>query len=429
MSSLPPQDKERETGLPFDDGAGNTPADTGIDGALSPDEIFYRLSHPPMPTDEELAAVHPAVARSWRVRFIPNPPPEWDGYCRRDMGPEVLKFLYDFLAIEEEWSVQEQRGFCWWPDRLRQVIRALPPVRQERFLLTRILICSDFLRDVPDTPQTLEVLDKLNHTTVMHSYVWDRTRKRIKLLSVGVVHEGNAGWVSVVLSAAMAIQAEMAGKLATSIAEMIGAAPDCTHHPSRGPRPEPHPCLEFIKKCYLPFGLLPSRFGQKWLERAAMMFRSQGLLANAGEAGLTAEFPFYGSKSAMQSLFEELLGVADCSPLQTSLFQCWPHIAHPVLGNGMVAILRLPCSISESLEPRRRFVTHLNRAWRHRLLIAPRLGAWCLPPSYPIPSYVMFVPNYLGREGIIEWVGQQFAVISKLALQELFRFAAVDPME
>jgi hypothetical protein len=369
----------------------------------------------------------PSVARSWRAQQPPPPPPDWDGICRRDMGPDVVRFLYDRMAIEEEWSVRDERGFCWWGHRLKQTVRALRPVRDGRSLLTPIVVCTDFLADVPDSAQTLECLDALNMMTVMHAWVWNRRQRRIQLLSVGIVSEETAHWQSRQLLGPVAIQCQLAHELAEPWARLIGARPDWSGHPERGPRPEPDDMLCIIEGCFLPVGEKPSRFSGEELEQTASQLRARGLLSFASEAGLSAELPFLGDKTVVETLREaERLG-RPADLVQTSLLEINPTIEHPRLGSGLFALLQTPLPIREDIDWGRRFAAHLNRSWRSRPWLFPRWGAWCVNPIRAVLAYVMFVPNFLWAPGLASWVAENFQLANLAARRELILYSAMDP--
>lgn len=397
------------------------------EGAGGPANGLEPLFPVRIPTEEELAKMRPSVARSWRARQPPPPPADWDGICRRDMGPDVVRFLYDRMAIEEEWSVCDERGFCWWGHRLKQTVRALRPVRDGRFLLTPIVVCTDFLADVPDSPKTLECLDALNMMSVMHAWVWNRRRRRIQLLSVGVVNEETAHWQSRQLLGPVAIQCQLAHELAEPWGRLLGARPDWSGHPVRGRRRKPDEMLRIIEGCFLPAGERPSRFSAEELELTASQLRDRNLTAFANDGKLSAEFPFFGNRTAFEVILEGKRLGRPPGPVQTSLLECSRVIEHPRLGSGLFALLQTPLPIGEDIDWARRFAAHLNRRWRSRFWLYPRLGAWCVNPLRPVLAYVMFVPNLLWAPGLASWVAGNFLLASRMAGTELILYAAMDP--
>jgi hypothetical protein len=262
---------------------------------------------------------------------------------------------------------------------------------------------------------------------VMHSWVWNRRRRRIQLLSVGVVNEETAHWQSRQLLGPVAIQCQMAHELAEPWARLIGARPDWSSHPERGPRPEPDDMLRIIEGCFLPVGEKPSRFSVQEMEQVASQLRDQGLLSFASAAGLSAELPFLGDKTVVEILREaERLG-RPAGPLHTSLLEINPTIEHPRLGSGLLALLQTPLPIREDIEWARRFAAHLNLAWRSRPWLSPRWGAWCVGPGRPVLAYVMFIPNFLWAPGLASWVAVNFQLVNLAARRELILYSAIDP--
>lgn len=380
-----------------------------------------------IPTEDELAKMQPSVARSWRAQQPPPPPPGWDGICRRDMGPEVVRFLYDRMAIEDEWSVRDERGFCWWGHRLKQTVRAMRPVRDGRFLLTPIIVCTDFLADVPEGPKTLECLDALNMMTVMHAWIWNRQGRRIQLLSVGVVSEETAHWQSRQLLGPVAIQCQLAHELAERWADLLGARPDWSGHPAHGPRPDPDDMLRIIEGCFLPVGERPSRFSEEELEQTVEQLRGRGLLSFAHQGNLSAEFPFLGNRTVAEAILQERKLGRPAGPVQTSLLECSRTIEHPRLGSGLFALLQTPLPIEEDIDWARRFAAHLNRRWRSRTWLFPRWGAWCVNPIRSVLAYVMFLPNFLWAPGLAAWAAGNFFLANQVARRELLLYSAMDP--
>lgn len=378
------------------------------------------------PSEDEVKAP-PGAAPVWRVQQPAPPPADWDGVCRRDMGPEIVRYVYDRMAIDDEWSVRDERGFRWWAYRLKQTVRALRPVRDGRFLLTPIVVCTDFLADVPDGRKTLECLDALNMMTVMHAWVWNRRRRKIQLLSVGVVNEENAHWQSRQLLGPVAIQCQLAHELAEPWAGPFRARPDWSEHPVQGPRRKPDDMLGVIEGAFLPVGAHASQFSAQQLEQAAVQLRGQDLPAFANDGNLSAEFPFLGDRTAFESVLEGKRLGRPPGPVQTSLFECSRMIEHPRLGSGLFAVLQTPLQIREDIDWARRFAAHLNRCWRSRPLLFPRWGAWCVNPREAVLAHVMFIPSLLWDPELATWAAGYFQLANQVARRELALYSAIDP--
>ena len=40
----------------------------------------------------------------------------------KDLGQEVIDFMFEQLQIDEKWSIREERGFKWWAGPLAQSV-------------------------------------------------------------------------------------------------------------------------------------------------------------------------------------------------------------------------------------------------------------------------------------------------------------------
>lgn len=379
-----------------------------------------------MPTEEELARLPASVVRSYKAQLPPPVPADWDGVCRRDMGPEVVRYLYDKMAIDDEWAVWEERGFSWWGHRLRQSVRALKPVREDEFLLTRVVVWTDFLRDVPDRPRTYEALDVLNGMTLMHAYVWNRARRTIQLVSVGVVNEETAHWSARQMAGLMALQGQIAHEEVERWAKVIGARPAWSHHPRQGPRPKPDDMLHVIEGVFARHSDKPSLFRTEEFEATVAGLHSYAIPSACGPDAMTAEFPFFGKTPAALSVTEHILYGKPLSPQETALAELGNSSPHPRLGSGLLVLLQLPLNIREDPAWGRRFAAHLNRRWRARRFVYTRWGAWCTSPRTDSVAYAMFVPNFLWAPGLTTWIAWNLFHQSRMARDELNNYVLGD---
>jgi len=71
----------------------------------------------------------------------------------RDVGPEVLDFLFDAMKIDDAWSVREPRAFAWWGHRLVQRVWAEPVRSSHDHQVVRVHAATALLRNVRDTPE------------------------------------------------------------------------------------------------------------------------------------------------------------------------------------------------------------------------------------------------------------------------------------
>jgi hypothetical protein len=145
----------------------------------------------------------------------------------------------------------------------------------------------------------------------------------------------------------------------------------------------------------------PSCWGSQEFELAEARLRQQGAWANAGDTGVTVEFPWeMGAVSA---------AVGD----HTSLLQICADATHPSAGNGLFYRLDLPTNFSD--EEAQACSARLNRAEVDGIDTPPFFGAWCSMPKSGTVSFAGFWPNLLFKPGTVaniafwSWARSRFA--------------------
>lgn len=131
----------------------------------------------------------------------------------------------------------------------------------------------------------------------------------------------------------------------------------------------------------------PSYWGRDEFECAANLLSAQGTCANAGNTGITAEFPW------------EQGAVSAVAGDRTSLLQIGTDQPHPLAGNGLFYRLSLPANFSD--EEARASAAKLNRAELEAFDAPPFFGAWCAVPQSGTVSFVGFWPNLLYQPGTV----------------------------
>ncbi len=133
---------------------------------------------------------------------------------------------------------------------------------------------------------------------------------------------------------------------------------DESAHPTNGLRKQKDEMLDVVPLLYAPWGKDPSRFTREDFHAAMEVNPKPWLMANEGEDGLTAEFPFPG-----------------CMP-PSALLTLDNEIRHPVLGSGLFILLRLPLNLRganvESL------ASQLNLAELRNPTRTHFMGSWCV---------------------------------------------------
>ena len=147
----------------------------------------------------------------------------------------------------------------------------------------------------------------------------------------------------------------------------------------------------------------PSYWDASEFEYAKERMRANGIYANTGPCGLTAEFAWEeGATSAM---------LGDC----TSLLQIRADQPHPSAGNGLLYRLDLPVNFAAN--EAHRCASLLNRYEVNGVDTPPFFGAWCSQPNSTTLSFVGFWPNMLYIRGTVTNIAFWCASRSRIARQ------------
>ena len=131
----------------------------------------------------------------------------------------------------------------------------------------------------------------------------------------------------------------------------------------------------------------PTRWDAWEFEYAKEQLENRGAYANAGPAGLTAEFAWEtGAVSAV-------LGH------RTSLLQIHADQPHPLAGNGLFHRLDLPLELSH--EEAQAWAARLNRIEAEGIDTPPFFGAWTTLPDSHTLSFAGFWPNLMYMQGTV----------------------------
>jgi len=129
------------------------------------------------------------------------------------------------------------------------------------------------------------------------------------------------------------------------------------------------------------------RWNAEEFEEAATILRSRRYFANAGQARLTAEFPWEdGAVSAANGHATNLLTYSGLEQ-------------HPTLGRGLFCKLELYPRFPSELVAE--LANSLNAFERDAVNAAPLFGAWCLTDRTGGLAYVEFWPNYLHNPNLL----------------------------
>lgn len=310
-----------------------------------------------------------------------------------DVGPEVVDFLFGSTGIDAQWGTRQPRGFTWWAHRLAQRVWADPPRVVDGTVVVRAHAETDLVRDVPLSDNLSAVVGVLNRVASLSAYVLDPHTRRATMHCAMTLHRENVGWAQRLLLGAIGLQvAEAHGR--ADAAGLLGGALDSSAHPESGPRPDPDEMLSVLRRLFVPVGAGESRFAGDEFVRTAGLCQNLGLLAYGDAGGLTAEFPYTGSRPVMQLALEGSAG-----GLETALLTATAETRHPQLGSGALLRLHLPPTFERAKAEE--LARRLNLAEARMYVDQHTLGAWC-PDDRRGLAFVAFIPSALHRPGLLD---------------------------
>lgn len=335
-----------------------------------------------------------------------------------EVGVRLLDFLYRSMQIDEEWSVREDSRFTWWGYNLAQRVWADAVAYGEKTSVG-VQAETDILCDVPDTEETASLIDSLNHYASLSAWVWDKERRQVKLVCSLRCDEENVVSLKGLLASAVAIQCADAHRAAGRLAGMLQCKLNVSHHPENGPRPAPDEMLLVREQLFAATPGEPSPFTEQNFAQVAQWLRNS-ILATHSERGLTAEFPFWGDIPVVVQRIQRRSQIRR----MTSLLQVDCRSPHPILGSGLLMLLRLPVTCEEGVGPE--LGRALNAAEAAERNLFSQLGGWCWDPDVGVPTFASFVPAAPYHAGMLYWLVQHMAGRSSWARHFLTETFGID---
>ena len=303
----------------------------------------------------------------------------------RSMSPgiETLNWLHDEqLQVDPEWSVRTDREFTWWPHRFAQRIEiADSSETEDSGPLDLVRISTDVLDGVDLTEEGLRRLNALALPFAsLAALVHDGEKKTLRLVSSAWIHEGNRGWIQPILSIAATLQLHEAEGHASGLARFLDGAAHHSGHPESGEREEPDEIAEVVERLIRPLGGGPSFWEDDEFADTCERYMQQPpcLLANAGGAGFTAEFP-WGEVS--------------------SLLQVTAGDRHPSYGSGLLLRQRFPIGTEDEADLVSTALELNDAGVTGGAADAYGFGSYCVDGGDLV--FVAFYPNAVHRVGLI----------------------------
>ena len=129
---------------------------------------------------------------------------------RTDLGLAAIERVFRDMAIDEEWSVREARGFTWWGAWLRQRLWADKAVRSDGETLWQVRAQTAAYRDQPDEPATYALVNAMNADPATSAYVYDPEDATVSARCGAFVYAAVSPWLERFLVMSVALQASIA---------------------------------------------------------------------------------------------------------------------------------------------------------------------------------------------------------------------------
>jgi hypothetical protein len=158
-----------------------------------------------------------------------------------DAAAQTIEWLRAELQVEDEWSVETDAGFRWWPGRHAQTMEVLQG--------DAVSVRTEVMRGLDLWPPALPPLNHyLLQLAALSGAVYDGEQRRVDLCSLVRVDEANAAGVRPLLRLAAGLQAGEARLLAGQLAATLGAEAAESAHPERGERAEAHAVVGTVEE-------------------------------------------------------------------------------------------------------------------------------------------------------------------------------------
>ena len=198
-----------------------------------------------------------------------------------DFGLAMIERARASMAIDEEWSVREARGFTWWGAWIRQRIWAGEAVRSEGETLWHVRARTPAYTNQPDEPATYAFVNTMNQAPETSACVYDPDDGTISARCGVFTYDAVAPWLETHFLSAAALQVSIAFLQAPAVAD--GRPLDAEAHPVAGSRRDPDDMLNVAEA----MPQQPSPFTATSLRRATRTLAAEGVDASFdAEAGV-----------------------------------------------------------------------------------------------------------------------------------------------
>lgn len=312
-----------------------------------------------------------------------------------DLGPDVLARLRSELQMDDEWCQLEGRELRWTGGAAPIVFSVSDPFGMNGDVTVKVTARTTLVSNVEASPDlVLKLVNVANVHASVGSLVWLADEREVVGFVTQYAHEGNDSVTALFSPFSLLAYTEaltlLSAELATALEGDASAARD-----------DEDDLLNVSEQVVIPAGLQPQRWDGEELVSMSEQWGSAGLMANGDETGLTVEFPYSSSVSALVRASIGLGGMPGrVTPASTSLYNQHLDNPHPRYGNGLFALLRMPDVFDE--EDGLEQANELNAAELLETTGFPSWGSWCtLEGSL---AHVAFFPNLIARPGLLTTV-------------------------
>lgn len=293
-------------------------------------------------------------------------------------GADVVARVLAALEPAPPWLAMEADGFAWWPlDRALRV-RADGPhvIAGERTWMARASL--DLRRDVDGGADTFAALSDWNVSHAGSAALrWNGETRAVTLESATCVRAGREAEAARDLAAAIVLMLGEASREGERLVDALGGADATSAAPGTSVRAEP----DALSEAWRGFACDPADAPPlaDWLERASHTEPAPWRRATMQGGGLHAELPLTAEEGKAPGEGVAMLHLVAQPP-------------HPVLGAGLLSVLRLPPT-SAAGAPRPlgpATAALLNEAEAREATGFETPGAWCVHPAAGF-AHVAFV--------------------------------------
>ena len=296
-------------------------------------------------------------------------------------GMKTIEWLFsEQLRVDDKWSVRTPNGFRWWADRNEQTIEVVgQEAGPDGEMGYAVSVRTELLRSLHLGDGELRVVPILMGFASMAGPVYDQEAKTLSLCSLVRVHKAISQWMNPLISVAALLQIGEARIMGSLLAKMLNAEEAFSGPPHHGLRFEPDELAEIIATLIAPMGAQPSRWSPAEFQDVVDRFMNQppALLASAGGAGFTVEFP-YGE--------------------QSSLCQAKADQRHPRYGNGLFLLQSFPVKATSDTDGVK-LALSMNKIELTERPAGYGFGSYAYKDS--ALHFTSFLPNAIYRPGLL----------------------------